>query len=363
MMRTPTPANRLCLDYRAEADRLGPPPAPIIDVHTHINGKRAAAIYADARARFGMDRTISMTQLSQVEKVRSVLGDSIDFIAVPSYQKPTAHEIFGDGFLKIIEEFHALGSRIVKFWVAPRSKDFARELGATGQNNLDSESRIRAMELAESLGMMFMAHVADPNTWFEAKYTDASRYGTKAQQYEPLERVLDQFRSPWIAAHMGGWPEDLEFLDGLLTRHSNLHLDTSATKWMVRELSRHSRKDLHCFFEKWTGRVLFGTDIVTMDAHLGKDAGPRGMGKVAASTREAFDLYASRMWALRTLFETNYEGESAIADPDLAMARPDEHDEMSAPTLRGMDLPDETLRSLYHDAAANLIDSWKAAHR
>ena len=28
-------------------------------------------------------------------------------------------------------------------------------------------------------------------------------------RYKPLERVLEMFPRPWIAAHMGGWPEDL----------------------------------------------------------------------------------------------------------------------------------------------------------
>ncbi|MHC4590503.1 MAG: hypothetical protein ACYTAQ_14535 [Planctomycetota bacterium] len=40
---------------------------------------------------------------------------------------------------------------------------------------------------------------------------------------------------------------------------------------------------------------------------------------MASSPQEAFDLYASRYWALRTLFETDHVGPSPIADPDLAL--------------------------------------------
>jgi hypothetical protein len=104
--------------------------------------------------------------------------------------------------------------------------------------------RIRAMELASDLGMMFMTHVGDPDTWFATKYTDSSIYGTKLSQYEPLEELLDRFRQPWIAAHFGGWPENLEFLDGLLSRHDQLHLDTSATNWVSREISKHEPAEL-----------------------------------------------------------------------------------------------------------------------
>ena len=40
--KPPTASNRLGLDYRAEAKRLGPPVVPIIDAHAHINGPNAA---------------------------------------------------------------------------------------------------------------------------------------------------------------------------------------------------------------------------------------------------------------------------------------------------------------------------------
>src|SRR5690606_2759016 len=125
----------------------------------------------------------------------------------------------------------------------------------------DSPWRRRQMDLAASLGMAFMAHIADPDTWFATKYADASLYGTKRAQYDALERLAEEYPTPWLLAHMGGSPEDLSFLDGLLTRHPNLYLDTSATKWMVRELSKHETSDLAAFFERHAGRVLFGSDI------------------------------------------------------------------------------------------------------
>ena len=43
----------------------------------------------------------------------------------------------------------------------------------------------------------------------------------------------------------------------------------------------------------------------------------------ASNPQEAMDLYASRYWALRHLFESRYDGPSPIADPDLAMVDPD----------------------------------------
>ena len=203
--------------------------------------------------------------------------------------------------------------------------------------------------------MTFMVHVADPDTWFATRYSDHNRYGTKASQYEPLERMLDRFPTQWIAAHMGGWPEDLKFLSGLLTRHPNLSLDTSATKWIVREVSKHPREDVVSFFRRWSGRLIFGSDIVTSDAHLIDESTKFEMDAKANSAQSAFDLYASRYWALRTLWETDWSGPSPIADPDLAMVNPDAYSPKDSPSLRGIALPAEILREFYAQSARKLM--------
>jgi predicted TIM-barrel fold metal-dependent hydrolase len=334
-----------------------PAPAPIIDVHTHLNGPEAILVYRRAADLYGVSLAYSMTRLEEVETIRDAMDGRVRFIAVPNYwnAENRLYE-FTTGFLKRIESYHALGSRIVKFWVAPRSRDLAEQAGDRTLMQLDAPHKIEAMKLATELGMIFMVHVADPDTWFATKYADARKYGTKLAQYEPLNRLLDEFTQPWIAAHMGGWPEDLEFLTNLLERHPNLYLDTSAAKWMIRELSRHSRQELHTFLLRFRGRILFGSDIVTTDEHLDPEPGEHEQHAKAGSEDEAFDLYASRYWALRTMFETDYEGESPIADPDLAMIDPDTYTELDAPPLAGKSLPVDVLKSLYHDAAHNLLE-------
>jgi len=364
MRRAPWHANRLGIDYRAEASRLGPPPVPIIDVHAHINGRNAARVYREVMDDFGVAMTYSQTQLAEAEGVREALGDRVRFVAIPEYMASDKKRAHTDGFLESIRAFHErFGARMVKLWAAPRMRDFFEDLDP-GVLALDGPWRTRAAELAQELGMMFMTHVADPDTWFATKYSDSARYGTKLDQYEPLERMLDRFTVPWIAAHMGGWPEDLEFLDGLLSRHANLHLDTSATKWMIRELSKHSREDLLGFLRRWKGRILFGSDIVTIDHHLAvSDPELKAYGaQQASSPEQAYQLYASRYWTLRTFWETDYEGQSAIADPDLAMVDPQRHDEMSAPVLRAIAADRDLLESLYAGAARELVQRWERDH-
>jgi hypothetical protein len=325
-------------------------------VHTHLNGPRAAAIYGRVARRYGVSLTYSMTQLESIEAVRESLGERVRFIAVPNYYGEDRNHHHGPGFVERIPEYHALGARIVKFWAAPRGLDYGREAGDPDLLRLDSPWRLKAMETAAELGMVFMTHVSDPDTWFATKYADRARYGTKAEHYEPLEVLLDRFTTPWIAAHMGGWPEDLAFLTGLMERHDNLYLDTSAAKWMVRELSRHPRDALLELLTRFPGRILFGSDTVADEEHLSAKPNDNENLARANSPEEAFELYASRLWALRTLFETDYVGPSPIADPDLALVDPNRYSPLDGPELSGKSLPREVLQSLYHDGARVLLE-------
>lgn len=389
---SPRPANLRGLDYPAEAARLeaaraaaaraaGLPALPIIDAHTHIHGANACRLYDKARRLFGVDLTYSMTQLPLARPVKDALGDTIRFIAIPTWSAPDKDDAHARGYLATIESFHRdFGARMMKVWASPRLRDILPGLahatfGATDIAEIDSKWHVEHCTLAQSLGMMFMVHVADPDTWFAAKYANAARYGVKRDQYIGLERMLDRFTSPWIAAHMGGWPEDLAFLDGLLTRHPNLYLDTSAMKWVVRELSRHPAGEVRAFFNKWggggsggdagstPGRLLFGTDLVVMEDQLSpsKTMGSV-MGDLASSPDEAFELYCSRYWALRTMFETAHDGPSNVADPDLHMVDPVRFDRLAAPRLQGLALPADLLGALYRGNAEALLGTWWREH-
>ena len=351
-----SPSNRFGLDYARESKTLPEPPVSIIDVHSHIGGLKAVLIYKRAAECYRIGLTYSMTQLEQLPAIREAMEGKIRFIAVPNwYAEDKKHE-FGYGFIDRLRKFREEGVRICKFWAAPRSTDYAAEFGDPDYMKIDAPHRIEAMQEATDLGMCFMAHIADPDTWFAAKYSDHKKYGSKIDQYKPFEELLSKFSQPWICAHMGGWPENLEFLSGLLDRHANLYLDTSAAKWIIREISRYSRDDVIDFLTRFDGRILFGSDIVTSDDHLNRLDDQTEMTSKASHPDEAFDLYASRYWALRMLWETDYDGESPIADPDLAMVEPERYDDMDAPQLTGKSLPVNLLRSLYHDAADKLLE-------
>jgi hypothetical protein len=324
---------------------------PIVDCHSHISGPEAAKVYAEVRRVFGVTETWSMTRITDAEAVRDALDGNVRFIAVPNYSSDDAATAHTTGFLEDIPKWAGLGAKLCKFWCAPRGRDYGREFGEPDICTLNNPWRKKQMERAAELGMCMMAHIADPDTWFRTHYKDAEAYGTKADQYDQLAEAIEAYPNPWLLAHMGGSPEDLGFLTELLLKYPTVYLDTSACKWMVRELSVHNSDELTGFLEKFKGRIIFGSDIVTMDAHLSPQSeGPSDRVAQAASPEEAFDLYASRYWALRALFETEYSGESPIADPDLKLINPEKYDDMSAPPLRGHALPEHLLHSMYRDA-------------
>ena len=347
-------ANRLGLDYRREAASFTSLPYGIIDAHAHIHGAPAARIFKEAANLYGVRQVYSMTPFDRIPEVRAVMGDEVRFIAIPNYRSTDFRYTVTEGYRKMIGELRRDGVGLVKFWSSPRRRDLA---GCREEDLLDLRApyNLSLMEYAAGLGMAFMVHIADPDTWFSVKYADRQRYGSKESQYEALEEVLERFPRPWIAAHMGGWPEHLNFLAGLLSRYPNLYLDCSATKWMLRELSKYPRLEILEFFTRWQGRILFGSDIVAMNEHLNQGSGATETALKASNPDEAFELYASRYWALRTFFETAYRGESPIADPDLMLLDP-AYSELDAPVMEGKAFPADLLRVLYHDAAVQLLD-------
>lgn len=356
-----TPANRFGLDYAAEAARFGGRRG-IFDFHTHVNGLNAAKVWRRVANMFGVERALTQVPLHSCEAVREAVGDMVEFIAFPNFRAQDRRHAMMEGFLRDIEVFAGQhGARMIKLWNAPRLREFFPHDSERELTDFDGFWRVEACRYAERERMAVMVHVADPDTWFMTRYADSGLFGRKRDHYKSLERLLDRFDLPFVAAHMGGWPENPDFLDVLLTRHPNLHLDTSATKWMVREIGGQDPGRMREFFARWSGRILFGSDIVTTDEHLGsvKPEAKHPMADLADSPDAAFELYASRYLALRILLETDYAGESPIADPDLAMID-DRADGMSAPMMRGLSLSEGILQSLYANAGISFLSRCKS---
>jgi Amidohydrolase len=315
---------------------------PIIDTHAHVlqtrpddppnappKGTGPGASLAQAELmlsvaeEFGITQTVTMCFPDDLVPLRERFGKRIQFNAMMNKMKLDEPD---DEVYRRLDQYLEQGAVMLKFWAAPRGRD--RGLF------VDAPWRIECARRARAAGVrIIMVHVGDPDVWFRTVYTDAARFGTKPEQYVGFERMLQHFPDMlWIGAHMGGDVEHPDHLAALLEKYPHLYLDTSATKWQVREASRHpdAVRELICRFPD---RFLFGSDLVTRHTLV----------------REH---YVSRYWCQRTLWEGAWQGPSPIADPDW---QPAEGGPITPP-LRGVALPPGVIEQVYLRNAERLLE-------
>jgi hypothetical protein len=337
---TPPEHNVTGIDYgdRRHLHYAGP---PLIDIHTHLMltqpsdkpnqppgplGPDASIQQAetmfDVAEEFGVERIYTMCPVDHIPRLRERFGRRLRFNGSVAKKKIDAPD---DDAYRQLDQFLKEGVEIIKFWAAPRG----RERGLF----VDAPWRIEAARRARAAGVrVMMVHVGDPDVWFKTVYADASKFGTKPDQYVGLVRLLEEFPDlKWIGAHMGGDAEHPDHLEELLERYPNYYIDTSATKWVVREVSprREAIRSLIC---RYPTRFLFGSDLVTRHP----------------LTREH---YVSRYWCQRTLWESAWEGRSPIADPDHKAGE----GEPATPLLHGVKLPEDVLEKVYRGNVEQLL--------
>jgi predicted TIM-barrel fold metal-dependent hydrolase len=321
MPDAPEEYNRIGLDYHRPLPR---PPVRgiVIDSHCHLFAARHADDWFAAARHYGIDAFLTMTPLEEALALVRRYPTQLNFIVVPNWKGlgDSNRTAFIDDWLRRLEAFYNLGSRVIKFHMSPQT------IQRSGLR-LDSPELQPVINEAVARGMMIMTHVGDPDTWYNSKY-DPAKFGARDDHYAMWEAALTQHVTrPWLGAHFGGNPENLPRLQALLDRFPNLYLDMSATRWIAREIS--ARRDAaREFVIHNQDRLLWGSDQVSQDG--------RG-----------FNFLASRWWTHRKLWETAYSGPAAIFDPDLP---PDQQ-----PQINGLALPDPVLQKIYHDNAVKLL--------
>jgi hypothetical protein len=184
----------------------------VIDFHCHLLATGHARDWFEAADHFGIHQFVSMTPLEEVVGLLRDWGDRLHFIAVPQWG-PNAPAELDRRLHTRIESFYNLGSRMVKFHAAPGTM-------AMRGVRLDHPSMRPLFREAVGRGMAIMTHIGDPQTWYDGKYGDAAKFGSRADHYAMWESLLEEYRGvPWVGAHMGGNPEDLHRLQDLLDRY------------------------------------------------------------------------------------------------------------------------------------------------
>ncbi|HUU03899.1 MAG TPA: amidohydrolase family protein [Myxococcota bacterium] len=208
------------------------------------------------------------------------------------------------------------------------------------------------MKRAAELGAIVAMHTSDPRAFFDPPTPENERYlellfapswsfhgqdyPSRAELFAARERLIARHpETTFLLIHLANNPEDLAYVDRLLSTHSNVYVDTSAR---LGEIGRHPAGQVRKFFIKHQDRILFGSDIVI-------DPGGLQLGSLSIwpdDDSDAVRFYAAH----REYFETD-------------------HRRIDHPTpiqgdwkVDAIDLPKEVLEKFYIKNAEKLI--WKS---
>ena len=304
------------LRFEVPLSRSAPPCVPIYDAHVHVSTPEETTRFLEVARGYGVARALGMGFLHKLEALPGPFRRHFDYCVIVESEHALRNKRFADQARRTIAHARALGAVSAKFWFSPAI--YERNLGLYLSDKLLSP----AFDLLGKLGMSALVHVADPDAWFQHTYHDRDFFGDKLSQYEHLEIVLAEHRDVvFQCAHFAGHPEDLDHVEGLLERHPNLIIDTSATKWIARELSAQ-RDRAREFVIRRADRILFGSDLLMGSLHTDMH-------------------YASRYRVHQLLWETDHEGPSPIVDADAG----------SPVALQGLNLPEDVLEKIYRENA------------
>jgi len=290
---------------------------PIIDAHLHVDDVEQARLLLGVAGNFGVRILCAVSRPHAIAGLKKVLGDAYRPIVRIDHETIGDPARFSREGVRAVREARALGAVGAKFWYAPRWQ-------VDTHFRFDNPALLPIFEALAERGMVALVHIADPDCWFAGAYADRSRYGTKEEQYEQLEHTLAAFPTLKVqGAHFAGDPEHLDHVRRLLDAYPNYSVDSSATKWMARELSARPA-EARAFIIERADRLLFGSDLVAFKGARAAD-------------------YSSRYWVHRWLWEGDGVRPSPIPDPCATAP--------GGPTVTGMALPDDVLARLYTENA------------
>lgn len=300
-----------------------PPVCDIIDFHMHVSGGKEDEKYIRIAKEFGVVQAGAMLHWTDSKSLLARHGDfffPIDWVKMPSLSSKKSW---------VKEEIKRLEEAATDGLVALKLRSTCKE--GRPKVWIDHPYLIEVLNEAARMGLFLYVHIAEPSVWWPSKL-DPTVVGEKLDYHKPLETILQNCQDlRVVGSHLGGYPEDLDFLDEMLGRYKNYDLDLSATKWIVRELGRDTLSSKN-FITKHQDRLLFGSDLVAF-----------------LSDGEE-DYYRSRLWVLRHLFESDEVVPSMIADPDSTGL-----DYPRGAEVRGLGLDEEILKKIYRGNALKYL--------
>jgi predicted TIM-barrel fold metal-dependent hydrolase len=189
-------------------------------------------------------------------------------------------------------------------------------------------------EEAGRLGIPVSIHSTDPEAFFHPidnkneryeellSHPDWSFYGPQFPSKEDLLAARDRMfakhpHTTFVALHVANWPENLDYVSGLLDKLPNVMVEFGARE---AELGRQPRRARE-FFLKYQDRIMFGTDN-SMDAAM-----YRNHFRWLETADESFDYWG-------------YPGQGRWK-------------------IYGMELPDAVLEKIYHKNAERMFKQFR----
>jgi predicted TIM-barrel fold metal-dependent hydrolase len=338
------------------------PRYPVIDIHTHLsvtakadNGVgigEAMKYFAPVEALLPlMDRKNIRVMVNLTGGAGKGLVEAIRKFQQPyperfvTFTEPWWERTIQPGYSQFqadeIVRAHAAGARGLK--ILKTLGLYLREGISKGPLVKIDDRRFDAMwETCGSLGMPVAIHVSDPEAFFLPtdrfnerfeelnNHPDWSFYGgdfpSNAELLEARNRVLARHpKTQFIVLHVGNNAENLPYVGECMDRFPNMHVELGARIGELGRQPRMARK----FFERYQERILFGTDAV-----------PHG----TDTPQQVFDdeLYEIYYRFLET--DDEYFDYAPAPVPPQGRWR-----------IYGLGLPDEILKKVYYENAAQLL--------
>jgi predicted TIM-barrel fold metal-dependent hydrolase len=254
---------------------------PVFDVHQHVNDAMGIedhmppAELVQRMDQLNIKTIVILTgmwgdKLQKVvdEMIKPYPGRFLVFAQIDWSKIDDPH--FSELMVKQLDDSVARGARGLKVLkdLGLGVKDKSGKFVTVDDSRLDP-----IWEECGRLGIPVAIHVTDPEAFFHPvdatneryeeliDHPDWSFYGPKFPSKESIldarNRVFARHpRTTFIALHMGNWPENLDYVGGVLDRYHNVYVEFGARQ---AELGRQPRRALK-FFLDYQDRIMFGTD-------------------------------------------------------------------------------------------------------
>ena len=270
---------------RLHAKKTAVPAArfPVVDFHQHVNSR-----VGDEGLAFVADKLLALMDATNVATLVILTGPRgkdlerlVDTLVKPHPDRFVVftmidwsdidHRSFGKKAAAQLRADVARGARGLKV---------LKELGLYLR---DEDGRLLAIDdprfdpiwkACGDLGIPVAIHSGDPEAFFDPVDAHNERYEELKEHPDwsfadpefprlqallaARDRVIARHpRTTFVALHVGGWPENLDYVSRLLSEHPNVFVELGARQ---AELGRQPRRARQLFVE-YPDRILFGTDF------------------------------------------------------------------------------------------------------